>query len=56
LKLEIYNTTPTKSIESLTGIGSLMGIERPINVGNAFKNKEADHLPCGDSEEADHLF
>ncbi len=37
-------------------IGSLTGIERPINIDNASGNKEADHLLYGDSEEADHLL
>jgi len=62
LKLETCNTTPIKSIGSLidigspTDIGSSTGIKRPIDVNNIFKNKEADHLPYEDSEEADHLF
>ena len=62
MKLKICNTTLTKSIESFTGIGSLIGIrssidiKRPTDISNAFGNKEADHLPCRDSEEVDHLL
>jgi len=50
LKLKTYNTTFIKSIENLTDIG------RPTSINNIFGNKEANHLPCGDFEEVDHLF
>jgi len=62
LKLEIYNTIFTRSIRSstdirsFTGIGNPMGIERSIDIGNVFGNKEVDHLFYGDFKEVDHLL
>ena len=56
LKSKICSTTPTKSIGSLTGIGSLTSIEKPININNISGNKEADHLLYRDSKKVDYLF
>ncbi len=33
-----------------------MGIERSIDIGNVFGNKEVDHLFYGDFKEVDHLL
>ena len=56
MKLKIYNTILIKSIGSFTDIGNLTDIERSIDIDNASRNKEADHLPCEDFEKVDHLL